>query len=145
MAWAMAQHPVMCKTPVEADNCLRKVQRWSAYLDGTTPGKGASSQAMRLPGAGVSGVCTTMVPPTRRKRRMGTGGPGSMKCPELGSELFGWFVDSLKNVRGQLPFLACDGEGVWSCSGPRDAGASCDQHLMAPAMAAPPWHFLAHG
>ena len=101
--WARANHPERCKTPQGTDHFLRKVRRWASSQGGPTGEAGASSQGPRLPGAGVSGVCTTMVPPTRRRRPLGSGGPGSMKCPELGSELFSWFVDSVRNVRGRLP------------------------------------------
>ena len=50
-----------------------------------------------------------MVPASKRRRRHGAGGPGNMKCPEIGDELFAWFVDSLRNIKGRIPsFLLLD-------------------------------------
>ena len=40
---------------------------------------------------------------------MGLGGPGVVRCPEIGAELFAWFVDSINNIKGRIPsFLLLD-------------------------------------
>ena len=32
-----------------------------------------------------------------------------MRCPELAAELFAWFVDSIRNIKGRVPsFLLLD-------------------------------------
>ena len=36
-----------------------------------------------------------------------------MKCPEIGDELFTWFVDSIRNIKGRIPsFLLLDVGGL---------------------------------
>ena len=42
-------------------------------------------------------------PPSKRRRVLGAGGLGVMKCPAIGEELFAWFVDTIENVKGRLP------------------------------------------
>ena len=55
------------------------------------------------------GVCTRALRPCERRRRHGAGGPGVMRCPVIAAELFAWFVDSLRNIKGRMPsFLLLD-------------------------------------
>ena len=44
--------------------------------------------------------------PSNRKHggaARGPGGAGVVRCPEIGAELFAWFVDSIRNIVGRIP------------------------------------------
>ena len=111
--WAKSEYPERCQTPADLSRFLKlcrkcagparkesKSQRGARALS-----QGAMGNAkLRQHGSTLGvGLCTVPVKPSRRKRHQGAGGPGQMKCPELGEELFAWFVDSIKNVRGRMP------------------------------------------
>ena len=110
--WAMREHPDMCRTTEEKDVFLNTVRRWArkakkgAYgpVAGIVrfgdSGIGGSQQAWSQ---SAQGSCTVLLPPSKRRRLRGGGGPGHMKVPCIGEELFAWFVDTLTNIKGRLP------------------------------------------
>ena len=110
--WAMREHPDMCRTTEEKDVFLSTVRRWArkatkgAYglVAGIVrfgdSGFGGSQQAWSQ---SAQGSCTVLLPPSKRRRLRGGGGPGHMKVPCIGEELFAWFVDTLTNIKGRLP------------------------------------------
>ena len=101
-SWARREVPEKCGSPKEVEHFLRNVRRYAARLPRCDP-KPASSQQLRSGITLAPGLCTTGTPPSKRRRRLGAGGPGVMKCAVVGEELFAWFVDSIHNVRGRLP------------------------------------------
>ena len=109
--WARGKHPEKCTSDKAMQNFLKNVRRYAAVLSKKSlgPGMVASSQGADTPngrrvgGCLSAGVCTTAVPWSKRRRVFGAGGPGTMKCAELGDELFTWFVDSVRNIKGRIP------------------------------------------
>ena len=114
--WAMREHPDMCRTIVERELFLKNVRRWAkktmqgAY--GLVAGLvrsgdsafGYPQAALSQSGClGAQGSCNAMLAPSKRRRLRGGGGPGHMKVPCIGEELFAWFVDTLNNIKGRLP------------------------------------------
>ena len=113
--WAMREHPDMCRTIVERELFLKNVRRWAkkamqgAYGHVAGLVRSADSafdynQALSQSGClGAQGSCNAMLAPSKRRRLRGGGGPGLMKVPCIGEELFAWFVDTLNNIKGRLP------------------------------------------
>ena len=114
-SWALQHHADRCRGPEALQMFLQNVRRYARDLQkqGQRQGvdtPGSTSQGLRRWGGVLGvGVCTTALPQSKRRRRQGAGGPGTVKCPEIGAEMFAWFVDSIKNVRGRLPsFILLD-------------------------------------
>ena len=121
--WAMREYPEMCRTRKERKQFLRKARRWSKNLRrglyGSWQGLTVPEQSAGLGAAGTEGTASSQGPferhrsghgsatvlatPSKRRRLSGGGGPGRMKVPCIGEELFAWFVDTLTNVKGRLP------------------------------------------
>ena len=99
--WARGQFPQRCTSDQEMRNFLRKARKYANRL-GAKAGE-RTDVLRRSSGQGVAGICTTAVPHSSRKRRHGGGAPGCMKCPEIGDELYAWFVDTINNVKGRMP------------------------------------------
>ena len=111
----MQHHAARYHGPDGLQKFLQNVRRYAQRIKKQPLSQGpdtpaASSQGLRGYGAALGmGVCTTAIKPCKRKRRYGAGGPGLMKCPEIGEELFASFVDSIRNIRGRMPsFLFLD-------------------------------------
>ena len=114
--WAMREHPDMCRTTEEKDVFLSTVRRWARKAT-----KGAYGLVAGIVHCGDSGFggsqqawsqsaqesCTVLLPPSKRRRLRGGGGPGHMKVPCIGEELFAWFVDTLTNVKGDCRRACC--------------------------------------
>ena len=107
--WAREQHPERCQTRVSEASFLRWVRRLAAKLTGVEPRVLGDVAGTRCGSALDVGVCSRAVQPKERRRRHGAGGPGVVRCPEIGAELFAWFVDSINNIKGRIPsFLLLD-------------------------------------
>ena len=110
--WAMREHPDMCRTTADRELFLKNVRRWAKMAK-----KGAYGLVAGIVVAGDSalgservawgesgqGSCNATMAPSKRRRLRGGGGPGVMKVPCIGEELFAWFVDTLTNIKGRLP------------------------------------------
>jgi hypothetical protein len=118
-SWAREHYPDRCSTPEAMKSFLRQARRYAKCVEGVSassqsvvkasspavvkassqafPSRRASSQAL------VAASCTPALAHSKRRRKHGGGGPGTMKSPELGEELVAWFVDSISNVKGRLP------------------------------------------
>ena len=118
-SWAREHYPDRCSTQDAMKSFLRQARRYAKCVEGVSassqavvkassravvkassqafPSRRASSQAL------VAASCTPALAHSKRRRKHGGGGPGTMKSPELGEELFAWFVDSISNVKGRLP------------------------------------------
>lgn len=102
LQWAKQHFPDQAGDEKAIQSLLRLCRRAAAKVD-LAPGENKVSPVMR--GAGTSGVCTTSVRPSHRKRGFGAGRPRLQ--PEVGEELFTWFVDTIENIHGRIPaFLA---------------------------------------
>lgn len=107
--WAREQHPDRCQTRAAEASFLRQVRRRAAGLTGVEASAGDGLAGRRNGSALDVGVCTRAVHPRDRRRGQGAGGPGVVRCPEIGAELFAWFVDSIRNIKGRVPsFLLLD-------------------------------------
>ena len=103
-AWAKTTFPDRTLTAQGLQCFLRKARAYARKFDRDAAGPEAASHVVRRAGGqGVSGICTTTVPHSKRKRVYGGGGPGIMKGMVLAEELFSWFVDTIDNVKGRLP------------------------------------------
>ena len=101
--WARKQHPERCHSRTAEASFLRQVRRRANGLAGVEPSSGDGPAGRRVGCALDVGVCTRAVQPKVRRRRQGAGGPGVVRCPEIGAELFAWFVDSIRNIVGRIP------------------------------------------
>jgi hypothetical protein len=109
-SWARLHHADLFSGSHELQVFLQNVRRYARGVGKHLSVRGedtaslASSQALRQTG-GPLGVasCGGTLPASKRRRRHGAGGPGVMKCPEIGAELFAWFVDSVRNIKGRVP------------------------------------------
>ena len=107
--WAREQHPERCLSRKAEASFLRQVRRRAAGLTGVEAWAGDGLSGRRYGSALDVGVCSRAVQPKDRRRRHGAGGPGVVRCPEIGAELFAWFVDSIRNIVGRVPsFLLLD-------------------------------------
>jgi hypothetical protein len=107
--WAREQHPERCHTSKGEASFMRQVRRRAAGLTGFEPSVGGGMAGRRNGSALDVGVCTRAVQPKERRRSQGAGGPGVVRCPAIGAELFAWFVDSIRNIAGRVPsFLLLD-------------------------------------
>ena len=98
--WALQNHSHRFRGRVEMQRFLKSVRRW-ASIHGTA--KASSHGLRRVGGALGMGACKPVLSASKRRRLHGAGGPGKMKCPEIADELFAWFVDSIKNIKGRIP------------------------------------------
>ena len=107
--WAREQHPERCLTRVAEASFMRQVRRRAAGITGFEPCTGNGMAGRRNGSALDVGVCSRAVQPKQRRRSQGAGGPGVVRCPAIGAELFAWFVDSIRNIAGRVPsFLLLD-------------------------------------
>ena len=116
-SWLREAHPERCVDQHAEKSFLRHVRRWAKNLAGVPSGpdggqgfEPSTATVSTMPGrvarTGCAldvGTCVPAVPPSQRRRREGAGGPGRMLCPEIGEELFSWFVDSIRNIKGRMP------------------------------------------
>ena len=125
--WAMREHPDMRRTTVDRELFLKNVRRWAkkamkgAY--GLVAGLvrsgdsafGYSQTTLSQSGClGAQGSCNAMLAPSKRRRLRGGGGPGNMKVPCIGEELFAWFVDTLNKSKADCPRACCCTGPSWS-------------------------------
>ncbi len=122
MAWVARECSEYCTTLEERSRFLRCVRRWArkakeggfeAVHASTLEGHIVEMRAATGHDAAIShgssanshGIraCTASLPPSKRRRTIGAGGLGTMKMPEISSELFNWFVDTIQNIKGRLP------------------------------------------
>ena len=123
MSWAKREFPEMCGTAAETERFLKNARRWAKNLEKGLYGRAGGATISEIPvevgAAGVEpaassqaaierhrsgqGTATVATTPSKRMRLAGAGGPGVMKAPCIGEELFAWFVDTLSNVKGRLP------------------------------------------
>ena len=101
--WVRREFPERCTSDPEMHNFLRKARSYASRLGAKACER--TDVLRRSSGQGVAGICSRSVPHSFRKRRHGGGAPGCMKCPEIGDELYAWFVDTINNVRGRMPSL----------------------------------------
>ena len=102
--WAKQNYPERCLTELNLQCFLRKARTYARKFGHDVVAPLAASQVVRrVGGQGVSGICSSAVPHSKRKRVHGGGGPGIMKGMVIAEELFSWFVDTIDNVKGRLP------------------------------------------
>ena len=102
--WAKQNYPERCLTELNLQCFLRKARTYARKFGHDVVAPLAASQVFRrVGGQGVSGICSSAVPHSKRKRVHGGGGPGIMKGMVIAEELFSWFVNTIDNVKGRLP------------------------------------------